>query len=181
MKTIVRLRIHTFPPGQTSGSCIHVADVKAEIEFQNQQVSNFGGCFNSELVTREVPIVNLEGRRFIVTKEHFDNSVDYSVGVPQDLAATIKSAICPCCKSLIPCALVTRETVAKNAIRVYSFRDRSYYVCDGKAYYSFDSLRRTLLDNQARTFYIEEADEYTTARFLITEIERGAIKFADKP
>jgi hypothetical protein len=180
MKTRAKVHLYTFPKGQTSGSCIPVATVNAEIEFIEQQVCDAGGtCFSRELKPQEVPVINIQGRRFICDKSSTFPDAQYVVAIPQDLAATLKTSCCPACMELIPQSPVTRNTIAPDALRVYAFKHRSGYVYNGKAYRSLDSIRRTLLDNQRVNIYVEEADEYTTGRFLLSEIERGVIKFVD--
>jgi hypothetical protein len=176
--TSIKLRILTFPKGQSSGCSVHIADVRAKVVFSVEQMSAYGGCMATEIVSREVPVVNLQGRRFICERANFTNDVDYQVYIPQDLAATIKTSICPCCNELIPSTVITREMIASDTRRVYSFRHRRLWIHNNVAYGSLDALYRgiSFLDNEARNIYIEEADEYTTARFLLNEVERGAIK-----
>ena len=81
----IKLHIHTFPKGQTQGSCVPVANVSVELELSEQQVTRSEVCGGSELVTMLVPTVTILGRKFIVSPTHFNNETDYTIAVTQAL------------------------------------------------------------------------------------------------
>jgi hypothetical protein len=184
MKIKARIHVHTFPKGQTSGSCIPVVNILADIEFVDQQVTSSPMCSCSELVIRQVPVVNILGRRFIVSKSHFSAAEvsDYTTAVPQDLAEQLTALdksgqlACSGCGCLHPVPVLKRDTVADNTLRVYSFVDRHMVFCQGTCYENLNVCIKHLNPFGKKNLYVEVADEYSTARFIISEWERGSIK-----
>ena len=133
---------------------------------------------------RQVPVVNILGRRFFVSKSNFSAAAvsDYTTAVPQDLAAqltALQSAgqlTCSGCGHLHPVPILKRDTVADNTLRVYSFRDRRMVFSAGTCYESIEVCRKHLDTNNRMNLYVEMADPYTTAPFIIAELERGTFK-----
>lgn len=172
----IKLHIHTFPKGQTSGSCIPVANVSVELELKEQQVTQSEICSGSELVIKLVPTVTILGRKFIVSPTSFSNATDYSIAVTQDFAELIKANLtslnCPCCGSTqtqtVPAGVFNPPI---NATIVYEL-DYGFFM-GGRAFTKLETITR---DFSHITFKVEKAS-YALNAFVRREIELGRMQW----
>ena len=172
----IKLHIHTFPKGATSGSCVPVANVSVDLELSEQQITKSEVCGEAELVTQLVPTVTILGRKFIVSPTPFNNVTDYTIGVNQAFAELIKANLsplnCPCCGS------TQTQTVAKD-ISTPLFNYETVYELDygfffgGKPFVKLESITSYLT---TVSFKVVKAS-YSLNAFVRREIDLGRMKW----
>jgi hypothetical protein len=172
----IKLHIHTFPKGQTQGSCVPVANVSVELELSEQQIIKSEVCGGSELVTQLVPTVTILGRKFIVSPTSFNNVTDYTIGVTQEFAQLVKENLsplnCPCCGSTqtqtVPQGVYNPFTGCKT---VYEL-DYGFFLGD-KAFPKLETITKHHGDF---SFKVVKAS-WSLIYFVRREIELGRMKW----
>lgn len=171
-----KVLLYTFPDGQTSGSCLPVATLETDVEIVFEQMSPLTGtCFSPEIKLVTTAVVTINGRRFMAEKSYFDNTVDFKVAIPQDLAKTLK--FCKCCKTLIDMPVATPETIPANALRVFVLHYGHTYVCEGRAFATLNDLTGALNSWQKpRPVWLEYVPEGSPVEhFYNIQFEKGTL------
>ena len=174
----IKLHIYTFPKGASQGSCIPVADIITDLQLSHEQITVNGGCFNSEIVTKLVPVVRLLDRRFIVSASRRYESHDYNVGVPYEFGEILKKNVvtvtCPCCK--------TTETKTINPIRDCIVpKSRTIYECDLGLFYENKLYKNVEIFNKYHALPIVsiEPAHGSLNDYVNKEWNKGNIKVID--
>ncbi len=174
----IKLHIYTFPKGTSHGSCIPVADIVTDLQLSYEQITVGGGCFNSEIVTKLVPVVRLLDRRFIVSASRDYDSHDYNVAVPYQFGETLKknivSVTCPCCKN------TETKTINPKRDSIVS-KSQIIYECDLGLFYENKIYKNIEVFNKYHAWPIVSIEpvHYSLDAYVMKEWNKGNIKFID--
>jgi hypothetical protein len=98
-----KIRITTWPKGQSQGSMLPIIICDMEVNTKYEQMVRREGCSSLEIVQESsVTTVMLNGRKFVCDKPwgtDLSIGVDYCLAIPWELAELLKK--CPHCGALL--------------------------------------------------------------------------------